>query len=163
MVRFRSMLAFGLVTGAVLLQGCVSAVAVSGSEEWPQAIRTSGVALKPGPDEPDRQAVGEASAAVVEQLSTRGIPVDQSAPYWLEVGYAVSPLGVDIADPTQEVRGRAPLQIALCKRQSYAITLALVDRADGDVLFRKRASAKRCDKRTGEVLPALASAVVEGL
>lgn len=157
------MLVIGLVAGAVLLQGCVSAVAVSGSDQWPQAIRASGVALKAVPGSPDGQLAGEARAAVVQQLSTRGIPVDAGAPYWLEIGYAVSPLGVDIVDPAQESRSRTPLQIALCKRRSYSITLALVDRANGDVPFRKRASAKRCDKRAGEVLPALANAVVAGL
>jgi hypothetical protein len=163
MTRLESMLAIGLAAGAALLQGCVSPVAVNGSEGWPQAIRASGVALKPAQASAEQQSTGKATAAVLEQLAARGIAVDQTAPYWLEVGYAVSPLGVDIAQPEQEEPGRAPLQIALCKRQSYAITLAVVDRADGDVLFRKRASAKRCDKRADEVLPALASALVSGL
>jgi hypothetical protein len=161
MTRFRSMLALG--SAVALLQGCVSPLAVNGSESWPEAIRASGVALKAGPGEPDPQLTGEATAAVIEQLSARGVRVDQSAPYWLEVGYAVSPLGIDIARPAQEGPSRPPLQITLCDRQSYAITLALLNRADGEVLFRKRASAKRCDKRAGEVLPALATAVLAGL
>jgi hypothetical protein len=111
-----------------------------------------------GPGDPGLLA---ARGAVARGLVGKGLQERADAPYRVEVGLAVAPLPLEVF--TGRARAAAapqPAGIALCRRRQYTVSVAMIDRSDGRVVFRGSATARRCARSATATIPRLARAVL---
>jgi len=158
----KSFRAAGLTGVFVLLAACAGPIAVEGPGASPPALGSSGFALAGAP-EGEEPTGARARAAVEAALVERGFRVESDARHRVDVAFAIAPADVEVAEfEAGDAEERTRPTFALCRRQRYVLSIALLDRRDGRVVFRNRASAARCDKAGEEILGALARAVVQG-
>lgn len=106
-------------------------------------------------------ADGSVAAAVRGALVAAGFQEAEDAPLRVELGFAIRTRRLEVAAPGQAgaediVSPAAKASLALCHRQAYVLTLAMVDRATGAVTHRTGATTSRCDGTREAVLPLLA-------
>ena len=92
-------------------------------------------------------AVMDASVLVREALAGKGYRESPNGRYRLEIGLASAPPDVAVQRPENEnsaesVKGTMH-PIVFCRPQRYVLTVGMIDRTDGSLLFRN-ASAARC-------------------
>jgi hypothetical protein len=105
----------------------------------------------------------DAAAQVREALAAKGYRESADGRYRLEVGLATAPPQVEVQRPEnkdERVKG-AVHPIVLCRPQRYVLTVGMIDRKDGSVLFRNAAAARYCGS-PAKVLPQLVRAAVSG-
>lgn len=145
-----------------LLSACVAPVEVVGPG-ISQFVPVNPEFMTAAALEGERSYDPSAQAAVKAALVEHGLKFNPEARFRVDVGFAIAPIDVAIADSgSSAAEGSAERAIALCKRQRYVLSIAMLDRDAGRVLFRNRASATRCGDAAAEVLPILARAAVRG-
>lgn len=105
----------------------------------------------------------DAASQVREALAAKGYRESADGRYRLEVGLASAPPQVEVQRPedkNERVKGAAN-PIVLCRPQRYVLTVGMIDRTDGSVLFRNAAAARYCGA-PAKVLPQLVRAAVSG-
>jgi hypothetical protein len=151
-------MAAGLAGAIVLLTACAGPIAVAGPGPSPPAPGGTAFELAATPE-----GAGPAAAAVEVALIERGFDAESGARHRVDVAFAVAPTDVAIAEIDTGHAGHLTRPgVALCRRQRYVLSVAMIDRRDGRVVFRNRASAARCGQADAELVGALARAVVEG-
>lgn len=98
----------------------------------------------------------EARDAVTRALADQGLRQSADAPYRVDVGFAAAPLPLRVAEVRDAHGAPPPRGIALCRRRQYVLSVAMIDRRDGEVVFRNSATAHRCAKALAKTLPRLA-------
>jgi len=138
---------------ALLLPGCVAPVRSFGALSVTPADRTFAMA-----------ADGAADAAVRDALLAAGYTSAPDGRYRVEVGLAVRAPRMDVTTGAgQDMRPLAPTSNppGLCRRQSYVLSIAFVERASGRVAARGGAVTSRCGKAADAgLLPLLAKAAL---
>lgn len=100
-----------------------------------------------------------ARSAVERGLIEKGLQESASAPYRVEVGFAVAPLPLEVSAGTRVTPPASP-GIALCHRRQYTVSVAMIDRSDGRIVFRGNATAHRCARSAMATIPRLARAAL---
>lgn len=145
---------------AVFVAGCAPQIIhTGGSPDW-QGLSSRSFVLGAAPSGYDRFQA-QASAAVRDALVLRGLQPSQDARYRIDVGFAIGPGIVDVLpageSPPAAARAIGPV---LCKRRKFTLSVTMVDRSDGRLLFRSGATLSRCGDATDQILPALAQAAL---
>lgn len=132
-----------------LMPGCAAPVQRIGGPHagWPEGGARSFV-MAPAEGAGDATAV----AAVRDALLAAGFQPSDGARYLVEVGFVVRDRRIDVAE---SVPGSHAFP-ALCRRQGYALSVALVDRTTGRVAMRSGAVAIRCRAAAETIIPVLA-------
>jgi len=91
-------------------------------------------------------SVMDASVLVREALAGKGYRESPSGRYRLEIGLASAPPDVEVQRPESGAEGvkGALHPIVLCRPQRYVLTVGMIDRTDGSLLFRNAAAARHC-------------------
>lgn len=157
MIGLRTALCLG---SAALLAGCAPNITRTGTPVWPGGVRTFVLGTSPAGHE---SFAAEADAAVRDVLAARGFTPAADARYRVDVGFAITSGAVEIAPPAGQSRAtRADAGPILCKPRQYVLSVAMIDRGDGKVLFRSGASTRRCAEASPTFLPLLARAALGG-
>lgn len=108
----------------------------------------------------------DADAAVRDAMLAAGYRSSADGRYRIEVGLAVRAPRIDVmaaAGDGPDMRALAPVTSppGFCRRQSYVLSIAFVERASGRVAARGGAVTSRCRAASDEgVLPLLAKAAL---
>lgn len=145
--------------GTALLTACVSPVVRSDvALPGPSALR--GAAFTMADASAGGPGVLEARGAVRRELAAQGFQESADAPYRVDIGFAVAPLPLAVSAEGDAPPAPAPSGIALCRRRQYVLSIAMIDRSDGRVIFRNSATAHRCVRTAAKAIPQLARAVL---
>jgi hypothetical protein len=108
--------------------------------------------------------VKDASVLVREALAGKGYRESPNGRYRLEIGLASAPPDVEVQRPENSAEGmnRAMHPIVLCRPQRYVLTVGMIDRTDGSLLFRNAAAARHCGGSPAKILPKLVRTAVNG-
>lgn len=119
--------------------------------------------LAPAPAAPD-PAASEAVSLVRRALVAKGYREAPNGRYRLEIGLATAPLQVAVRGEREVAgsRGEARNPIVLCRPRRYVLTAGMVDRVNGEVLFRNATAARHCGTSLEELLPRMVDAAVNG-
>jgi len=130
---------------APLMSGCAPAVQSNGAH-LPSVSALAAPTFFTAPLLPGHDAyVSLATDAVRENLVSRGYVLQPDARYRVDVGVAVGARQVEVVRPEEKpVSGQRRAQIALCRREKYVLSVAIVDRTNGRIVFRNSASTSRC-------------------
>jgi hypothetical protein len=97
-------------------------------------------------------------------LAAKGYRETPNGRYRLDVGLATPPLEVAVQSEhgslTHRKKARRP--IILCRHRRYVLTIGMIDRANGEVLFRNATAARRCGASLVKLLPRLVDVAVNG-
>ena len=146
--------------GAALLSGCVSPIVRNGAAmPGAAALRTASFIMAEAPPGNDPGLV-EARQAVRSELASRGLRESREASYRVDVGFAVAPRPVEVTVGPDAATAPMPAGIGLCRRRQYVLSIAMIDRSDGRVVFRNSATARRCAKAAAKAVPQLARTAV---
>jgi hypothetical protein len=146
-----------LLALAVLLPACAA------------PVRPFGALATPGQDRSFAMATGgtaEADAAVRDALVAAGYQAAADARYRIEVGLAVRAPRTQVMAAAGDAKALQPLAPVssppgLCRRRSYVLSIAFVERASGRVAARGGAVTSRCGKAgDAALLPLLAKAAL---
>jgi hypothetical protein len=141
----------------LLLPACAAPVRPFGALTTPPSDRTFAMAAG---------SVANADAAVRDALVAAGYQSSADARYRVEVGLAVRPPRMELMAATGEEKALLSLapassRPALCRRQSYVLSIAFVEQASGRVAARGGAITSRCGKAdNAALLPLLARAAL---
>lgn len=111
---------------------------------------------------------GDEAASVVSlvrrALVAKGYRETPKGRYRLEIGLATAPLPVAVHGEVAAPGGReaAGHPIVLCSPRRYVLTAGMIDRANGEILFRNATAARHCGARLGALLPRMVDAAVNG-
>lgn len=109
---------------------------------------------------------GASDAAVRDALLASGYRAAPDGHYRVEVGFAVRIPRLDViaaGGSGQDMRPLAPVSSppGLCRRRSYVLSIAFIDRASGRVAARGGAVTSHCTRSADpELLPRLAKAAL---
>jgi hypothetical protein len=106
----------------------------------------------------------QASVLVREALASKGYRESPNGRYRLEIGLANASPNVEVQRPersAETVRG-AMHPIVFCQPQRYVLTVGMIDRTNGSLLFRNAAAARHCGGSAAKILPRLVRAAVNG-
>ena len=154
------------IAGALLglVGACTSPLAREGRLPPPATgLADPTYVLAAKPREGDVAAL-DAVALVRAALAAKGYRESANGHYRLEVGLAVAPAALEIdrgeaAQPSAVDTARNP--VVLCRPRRHVLTLGMIDRTSGAILFRNMAAARHCGP-TLEILPRMARAAVNG-
>lgn len=104
----------------------------------------------------------EAREEVRRALVAAGLQEDPAASVRVDVGFAVARKALQVALPGVRPVPDDPEGIATCRRSQYVLSVAMIARDGGRVLFRSAATAHRCPRSVRKVLPLLARAALSG-
>ncbi len=104
----------------------------------------------------------EAREEVRRALIAAGLHEDPAAPVRVDVGFAVARKTFQVALPDARPVPNDPEGIATCRRSQYVLSVAMIARDNGQVLFRGTATAHRCARSVHKALPLLANAALSG-
>jgi hypothetical protein len=104
----------------------------------------------------------EAREEVRRALIAAGLHEDPAAPVRVDVGFAVARKTFQVALPDARPVPNDPQGIATCRRGQYVLSVAMIARDSGQVLFRGTATAHRCARSAHKALPLLANAALSG-
>jgi len=147
----------GLLGLALLLPACAAPVRPFGTLAAPRSDRTFSIATG---------STAHADAAVRDALVAAGYQSADDARYRVEVGLAVRAPRMAVMTASGEgkaLQALAPVSSppGLCRRQSYVLSIAFVERASGHVVARGGAVTSRCGKADdAALLPLLAKAAL---
>lgn len=118
-------------------------------------------ALAPVPGDSDAVRAGVVSL-VRDALIAKGYREAVNGRYRLEIGFASAPPVVEVQRENGDSRARSGSRnpIVLCRARRYVLTVGMIDRASGDILFRNAAAARYCGKSLGKILPKMVRAAV---
>ena len=134
------------------LAACAPTIHASGSlQGWGSAPRQTFMLAG------DTANDGGAGAAVTRLLEARGFRRAGDAPYRVDVAVSASDPEISLADGA---RPRQPL--SLCRRRRYALSIAMIDKRDGTVLFRRGAETERCGDLSPRLVEQLATVALSG-
>lgn len=147
---------------AALLAGCVAPIE--------RSDRIVGEAPAPPPvtrffiaDTDMNTPIGvEAREEVRRALLAAGLEEDPAAPVRVDMGFAVARKALQVALPDAKPVPADPEGIATCRRSQYVLSVAMIARDNGRVLFRGAATAHRCARSARKALPLLANAALSG-
>jgi len=108
--------------------------------------------------------VMDASLLVREALAGKGYRESPNARYRLEIGLASARPDVEVQRPensAESVKGTMH-PIVLCRPQRYVLTVGMIDRTDGSLLFRNAAAARHCGGLPAKILSELVRTAVSG-
>ncbi|MBW8840955.1 MAG: hypothetical protein JF608_03925 [Sphingomonadales bacterium] len=117
----------------------------------------------PAPGDADG-SVTQASELVREALAGIGYRESPNGRYRLEIGLASAPLHVEVQRPensAESVKGMTH-PIVLCRPQRYVLTVGMIDRTNGSLLFRNAAAARHCGGSPAKILAKLVRTAVNG-
>jgi hypothetical protein len=108
--------------------------------------------------------VTDAAVLVREALARKGYRESPNGRYRLEIGFASASPDVEVQRlETKEDSVKGVVHpIVLCRPQRYVLTIGMIDRTTGSLLFRNAATARHCGGSPGKILPQLARAAVIG-
>jgi hypothetical protein len=142
---------------ALLLPGCAAPVQSFGALSMPLDDRTFSMTAG---------GTADADAAARDALLAAGYRSSADGRYRIEVGLAVRMPRVDVMAASgdgQAMRPLAPVSSppSLCRRQSYVLSIAFVERTSGRVAARGGAVTSHCGKTADAgLLPRLARAAL---
>ena len=108
--------------------------------------------------------VMEASELVRAALAGKGYRESSNGRYRLEIGLASAPPDVEVQRPessAESVKG-AMHPVVFCRPQRYVLTVGMIDRTNGSLLFRNAAAARHCGGSPAKILPELVRTAVSG-
>lgn len=126
-------------------------------------LQDASYTLAPAPGDVDGFAM-KASVLVREALADKGYRESPSGRYRLEIGLASAPPDVEVQRPESSavsVKGMMH-PIVFCRPQRYALTVGMIDRTDGSLLFRNAAAARHCGGSLAKILPKLVRSAISG-
>jgi hypothetical protein len=105
----------------------------------------------------------DASVLVREALAGKGYRESSNGRYRLEIGLASAPPDVGVQRPKSGADSvkSAIHPIVFCRPQRYVLTVGMIDRTDGSLLFRNAAAARHCGP-PAKILPELVRTAVNG-
>lgn len=106
----------------------------------------------------------EASELVRAALASKGYRESPNGRYRLEIGLASAPPDVEVLRPesnAESVKGMMH-PIVLCRPRRYVLTVGMIDRTNGSLLFRNAAATRHCGGSPAKILPELVRAAVSG-
>jgi len=106
----------------------------------------------------------EASELVRAALANKGYRESPNGRYRLEIGLATAPSDFEVERPedsAESVKG-AMHPVVFCRPQRYVLTVGMIDRANGSLLFRNAAAARHCGGSPAKILPELVRTAVSG-
>jgi hypothetical protein len=106
----------------------------------------------------------DASVLVREALAGKGYRESPNGRYRLEIGLASAPPAVEVQRPensAQSVKGTTH-PFVFCRPQRYVLTVGMIDRTNGSLLFRNAAAARHCGGSPAKILPELVRTAVSG-
>lgn len=111
---------------------------------------------------------GDAADAVRQALLESGYEAQEEGLLRVDVGFAIRPRRVavvshDESGNSEIVSPSGQPGLKLCKRQSYILTIALVERSSGRIKARSGATMSRCGGTSSAVLPILARIAIGGI
>lgn len=123
---------------------------------WSQiAPKTFTVSHLPGPE---TEVAARARDAVVKRLARFGFEEGARGRFRVDISFTVRPNDVVLGDPGVS---RAVMPPAFCRRVSYALAVAITDRATGAQLLHRRAEAARCPGKENSAMDELAGLIFE--
>lgn len=152
-----------LVAGAMLslMGACTSPLSREG--RLPPAgerLADASYALAPVPGDGDAAMAGAVSL-VRDALAGKGYREAADGRYRLEIGFASAPPAVEVQRDAGDLRKRgSPNPIVLCRPQRYVLTVGMIDRTSGNILFRNAAAARYCGKSVEKILPRMVRAAL---
>lgn len=150
-----------ILMGAAALSACATPVVRDGTA-WPDqagAFRDRSFFMARDGNAPDLVA---ARQAVKGELVRRGFRERDDAPYRVDVGFAIAPGRIAVQAGDDVPRASPPPVPALCRRRQFVLSVAMMDRADGQVLLRGSAKARRCTDSAVDIIPELARVAIAG-
>jgi hypothetical protein len=153
-----------LVAGAMLslVGACTSPLGLEGRLP-PAGERLADSSYVLGPVSSDGDAVTVGAVSLVrDALAAKGYREAADGHYRLEIGFASAPTPVEVQREASDTRrkGGSPNLIVLCRPRRYVLTVGMIDRTSGDILFRNAAAARYCGKSLGKILPKMVRAAV---
>lgn len=118
--------------------------------------------LAPTPAASDPAA--SAASLVRRALVAKGYREAPNGRYRLEIGLATAPLQISLRGERDVAgsRGEARNPIVLCRPRRYVLTAGMIDRVNGEILFRNATAARHCGTSLEELLPRMVDAAVRG-
>jgi hypothetical protein len=145
-----SALAFLLL--GLSLAGCAPRLEMTGTPGSNLAAASSKTFLLVSEDR--GHALG-ADGAVVRQLEARGFRQTPDAAYRVDIAFSSSEADISLSKTTQNRD-----LVSLCKRRRFALSVAMIDRSNGKVLFRRDAETLRCGTPSPKLIEKLAAAAI---
>jgi len=108
--------------------------------------------------------VMEASELVRAALAGKGYRESSNGRYRLEIGLASAPPDVEVQRPESDAESMKGTihPIVFCRPQRYVLTVGMIDRTNGSLLFRNAAAARHCGGSPAKILPELVRTAVSG-
>lgn len=127
------------------------------------ALADASFALASAPAASD-PAAAEAVSLVRRALVAKGYREAPNGRYRLEIGLATAPLQVAVGGENDAPGSREEVRhpIILCRPRRYVLTAGMIDRANGEVLFRNATAARHCGTSLDKLLPRMVDAAVNG-
>ena len=147
-----------------LLGACTTPLSRQGSLPPAGAqLKDASYTFAPVPGEAGN-AVMDASTLVRQALAGKGYHESPNGRYRLEVGFASAPPNVEIQRPQSSVESvRGTMRpVVFCRPQRYVLTIGMIDRTDGSLLFRNAAAARHCGALPAKILSDLVRTAVGG-
>jgi hypothetical protein len=117
----------------------------------------------PIPGDPGSAASG-AVLLVREALARKGFRESPAGHYRLEIGLASAPSDLEVQrSGSNAARANgAQNRIVLCRPRRYVLTVGMIDRTSGALLFRNAAAARHCGASLEKILPKMVHVAVTG-
>lgn len=145
-----------VAVGFIPLSACAPPImGNSGAFAAGSALRTPDFVMAGDASESDPSLL-QAREAVRRELAGHGLRESADAAYRVDVGLATAPLPLEVSAGRGVVSAGASTGIALCRRRQYVLSVAMIDRNDGRIVFRTGATARRCAKAATKTIPQLA-------
>lgn len=103
----------------------------------------------------DISSDGGAGTAVVRSLEAKGMKYASDASYRVDVALSISDPRISLSSDA----GPRSL-LSLCRRRRYALSVSMIDKRDGTVVFRRGAETRRCGELTPRLVERLAMAAL---
>lgn len=154
-----------VVTATVLSMLCACTSPVGREGPVPPAggaLADASFALASAPDASDPAA--SVVSLVRRALVAKGYREAPNGRYRLEIGLATAPLHVAVRGENNAPGSRQEVRhpIILCRPRRYVLTAGMIDRANGEVLFRNATAARHCGTSLDKLLPRMVDAAVNG-
>jgi hypothetical protein len=156
-----------LIAGALLLLvgACTSPLSREGRLPPPgEGLADATYALAPVPGDSDA-VVADAVSLVRGALAGKGYRETANGRYRLEVGLASAAADLEVqraGSGESAARSTRRNPIVLCRPRLHVLTVGMIDRATGEILFRNTAAARHCGASPGKILPRMVRAAVNG-
>lgn len=150
--------------GLSLIGACTSPLSRQGPVPPTGArLNDASYAFAPAPGSAGGIAM-DAYVLVRQALAGKGYRESPNGRYRLEIGLASAPPNVEVQRPeisAESVKG-AVHPVVFCRPQRYVLTVGMIDRTNGSLLFRNAAAARHCGGTLAKILPKLVRIAVSG-